>query len=66
MKIKYDQEVDILLLQFSDEAVHESDQPNPGIILDYDKEGHIVRIEVLDASTRTNAPFTLNYELVAG
>lgn len=63
MKIKYDQEVDILLIQLSDAAIHESDESKPGVILDYDKDGNVVRIEVLDASKRTNAPFKLEYEL---
>lgn len=66
MKIKYDQEVDILLIQLSDSTIYESDESKPGIILDYDKEGNIIRIEILDASKRTNAPFKFEYEMVSG
>ena len=66
MKIKYDQEVDVLLIQLSDSKVYESDESKPGIILDYDREGNIVRIEILDASKRTNTPFKLEYEMVSG
>lgn len=66
MKIKYDQEVDILLIQLSDSAVYESDESKPGIILDYDREGNIIRIEILDASKRTNTPFKFEYEMVSG
>ncbi|MCO6478549.1 MAG: DUF2283 domain-containing protein [Phaeodactylibacter sp.] len=66
MKIKYDQEVDILLIQLSDSAIYESDESKPGIILDYDREGNIIRIEILDASKRTNTPFKFEYEMVSG
>ena len=52
MKVKYDQEVDILRICFSSAAVDESDEQKPGIILDYDKNGDIVGIEILNASKR--------------
>ena len=66
MKIKYDQEVDVLMIQLSDSKVYESDESKPGVILDYDKEGNIIRIEILDASKRTNTPFKFEYEMVSG
>ena len=66
MKIKYDQEVDVLMIQLSDSKVYESDGSKPGVILDYDKEGNIIRIEILDASKRTNTPFKFEYEMVSG
>jgi uncharacterized protein YuzE len=65
MKIKYDQEVDILLIAFSDSKIYESDESKPGVILDYDKEGNIVKIEILDASKRTDTPFKFEYEMVS-
>ena len=43
MKIKYDQEVDILLIQLLESKVYESDESKPGVILDYDKEGNIIK-----------------------
>jgi len=66
MKIKYDQEVDIILVELTDAVVYESDEAKPGIILDYDQDGNIVRIEILDASKRTNTPFKLEYEMISG
>jgi|GEM_PF-879511 len=50
MKVTYDEEVDVLTIEFSDAQVEESDQDKPGIILDYDKDGNIVGMEILNAS----------------
>jgi uncharacterized protein YuzE len=61
MKVKYDQEVDVLTIEFSSVPVEESDEDKPGIILDYDKDGNIVDIEILNASKRMENPRTLEY-----
>ena len=37
MKAKYDKEVDVLYITFSENEIVESDEDKPGIILDYDK-----------------------------
>jgi uncharacterized protein YuzE len=52
MQAKYDADVDVLRIRWSDAAIEESDQEQPGIILDYDKDGNIVGLEVLNASKR--------------
>ena len=39
MLIKYDKDVDIVYIQFSERRVAESDEDKPGIILDYDDMG---------------------------
>ena len=61
MKVKYDQEVDVLTIEFSSARVEESDEDKPGIILDYDKDGNIVGIEILNASKRMENPRSLEY-----
>ena len=61
MKVVYDQEVDVLRILFSTAAIEESDEEKPGVILDYDGEGNIVGIEVLDASKRMENPRALDY-----
>ena len=61
MKVKYDQEVDVLTIEFSSVPVEESDERKPGIILDYDKDGNIVGIEILNASKRMENPRALEY-----
>ena len=61
MKVKYDQEVDVLTIEFSDTPVEESDQDKPGVILDYDKDGNIVGMEILNASKRAQNPKSVEY-----
>jgi uncharacterized protein YuzE len=63
MKVKYDQEVDILRIRFSSGEVDESDEEKPGIILDYDRDGNIVGIEILNASRRMEDPRSLEYSV---
>ncbi|MCG2589456.1 DUF2283 domain-containing protein [Rhodohalobacter sulfatireducens] len=63
MNIKYDKEADAMYLKFSDSEIAESDEDKPGIIIDYDKEGKIVGIELLDASQRTDNPSSVVYEV---
>lgn len=52
MNITYDPKTDTLTIQLSPEAVVESDEDKPGLILDYGADGRIVGLEILDASTR--------------
>lgn len=52
MKASYDPEVDALSIRWSDTAIEESDEVESGFILDYDQEGNVVGVEILDASTR--------------
>ncbi len=50
MKTLYDADSDALYVRFSDARVIESEEVSEGVILDYDAEGRIVAIELLDAS----------------
>jgi uncharacterized protein YuzE len=65
MKILYDPEVDVLRIVFNDLPVEESDEEKPGLILDYDKNGNVVGVEILNASKRVENPRALEYA-VAG
>mgnify|MGYP003423099007 CR=1 FL=1 len=46
MKVTYDKETDILQLVFTSAPVEESDEDKPGVIIDYDKNGNIVGMEI--------------------
>jgi uncharacterized protein YuzE len=65
MKVTYDPEVDVLRILFRNVPVEESDEDKPGVILDYDKEGNVVGLEVLNASRRVENPRGVDYN-VAG
>ena|ERR1017187_1665346 len=64
MKVTYDQEVDILNIELTDNLIEESDEDKPGVILDYDSEGNVVGIEILDASKRMPIPITVEVAMV--
>ena len=63
MKIICDQETDTMTVIFKDALVDESDEAKTGIIIDYDKQGDIVSIEILDAKQRIAQPTQVIFEL---
>ena len=63
MKVKYDPDVDVLSIVLSDALVEESDEDKPGVILDYDKSGNVVGLEILDASKRMGNPMSVEYAI---
>jgi uncharacterized protein YuzE len=65
MKATYDPEVDILNIVLKDTAIEESDESKPGIILDFDKDGNVVGIEILNVSKRTENPRSFEYAVTA-
>lgn len=52
MKIDYDKEVDALYIQFLNEKVSETEEVEPGIIVDFSGDGRVLGIEILNASKR--------------
>ena len=55
MKLHLDEKADALYLRFNEDAIVESEEVRPGIVLDYDKDGQVVGVEVLGVSARTAA-----------
>ena len=58
MKTIYDPASDALYVRFAEAAVVESEEVSDGVVLDYDAEGRIVAIELLDASKHVAAGAT--------
>ena len=61
MKVTYDPETDTLRVLFSKAPIDQSDEDKPGVILDYDKDGNVVGLEILDASKRMDDPRHVDY-----
>lgn len=66
MKVYYDPEVDVLRILLSNQAIEESDEDKPGVIIDYDKNGNVVGLEVLEASKNVENPRSVEYAIAAG
>lgn len=52
MKLKIDRESDALYFRLDELAIVESEEVQPGVILDYDAENRVVGIEILGLSAR--------------
>jgi uncharacterized protein YuzE len=63
MKVIFDPETDTLTLILKEDKVAESDEVREGIIIDYNKDGKIVSIEILDASEQVSEPQGILCEL---
>ncbi len=59
MRLRIDHRADAVYLNLTDRAIKESEEVADGIIVDYDAEGRIVGVEILDASKKTGDPATL-------
>ena len=61
MRVTYDAGTDTLRFLLSGSRIDESDEEKPGVVLDYDKCGNVVGIEILDASLRVENPKALEF-----
>lgn len=64
MKIEYDQQADAMYIHLRSGTVTESDEVRPGVVLDFDADGKVLGIEMLDVSLNTDNPRELAMELV--
>lgn len=55
MKLEFDQMADALYVRLNENKIIESEQVQPGIVLDFDESGKVVGVEILSVSTRGNA-----------
>ena len=61
--MNYDQDVDILRILLTDIAIEESDEIETGVIFDYDSQGNVVGIGILDDSKRNTQSRQLEYSI---
>ena len=60
MKLKVDEKSDALYLRLNEASIEESEEVEPGVILDYDRRGHVVGIEILGIRKRAGKKANLN------
>jgi uncharacterized protein YuzE len=65
MRINYDEEVDALYIRLKESPYYESEEIKEGVILDYDEQGNLIGIEILDAAKYLSLEelTTLNFNL---
>ncbi len=56
MRVRVDHGADAIYVNLTDRAIKDSAEVADGIVVDYDAEGRIVGVEILDASKRTDDP----------
>ena len=64
MKIEYDQQADAMYIRLRAGDVAESEEVRPGVVLDFDAQGQVLGIEMLNVSKRTDNPRELAMELI--
>jgi len=64
MKIEYDPKADAMYIRLIAGTVVDSDEVRPGVVFDFDANGRVLGIEMLDVSLRTDNPREMALELV--
>jgi uncharacterized protein YuzE len=64
MKITYDAATDTLTVVLRDTTARISEEEKSGVILDYDAEGRLIALEVLDASARVDGVDTVQLQVI--
>ncbi len=54
MRVKVDTETDTLYFRLDENSIVESEEVRPGLILDFDRNDHVVGLEFLNISKRTS------------
>ncbi len=55
MRLRVDEQADALYLRLDEEAIVDSEEVRPGIVLDFNKAGNVVGVEFLDISKRMDS-----------
>ena len=65
MKIEYDPKADAMYIRLAAGTVADSDEVRPGVVLDFDADGRVLGIEMLDVSQLADNPREMAFELLA-
>jgi uncharacterized protein YuzE len=65
MKVQYDPHTDSLTIELKAGTIAESDESKPGVILDFDAQGNLLGLEILDASRRVDETQTVQLDIAA-
>ena len=63
MKIEYDKEVDALYILLRDVQPADTKDIDEGVTVDVDEEGHIIGLEILNATTKLGWESILNVSI---
>lgn len=63
MKIEYSKSIDALYIRLKDAKVADSRDIEEGVTVDLDESGHIVGLEILDASEKLNISELVNISI---
>ena len=63
MKIEYSKEADALYVYFKEEYVAKSKEIEDGVVIDFDKNGQLIGIEVLDVTQRFSLSDIVNVNI---
>ncbi len=54
MRMHYSKDVDAMYIRLREDKIEDSDEVSPGVIMDYDKDGNLVAIEILWVSEKAD------------
>lgn len=63
MQVEYDNQADALYISFQKKRVLKSQEATPGIIIDLDKQGRTIGIEILDVSEKIPQPELVKFSI---
>ncbi|MCY3956650.1 MAG: DUF2283 domain-containing protein [Nitrospira sp.] len=66
MKIKYFEDTDTALIEFSDQSTHETREINENIYIDLDRNGNLVGMTIEHAKIQANISELLFQQMPAG
>ncbi len=61
MKVTHDPRTDTVVISLRESDIEESDEVRPGVIVDFDAAGEVVRFEVLEASRVVENPREMRF-----